>query len=105
MRLPRVRLTVRMMMAAVAVVGVLLWTTLWLGGRVRAYRWMAEYHAAYRWKVALPVTPGSVPRGVDFRGEVISAERDRWHAALAAKYLRAARYPWLSVEHDPPEPR
>jgi hypothetical protein len=26
------------------------------------------------------------------------------HAALARKYEHAARYPWLSVEPDPPEP-
>jgi hypothetical protein len=32
--------------------------------------------------------------------------RDRadHHAAMARKYLRAARYPWLLVEPDPPEP-
>jgi hypothetical protein len=26
------------------------------------------------------------------------------HAALVRKYRRAARYPWLLVEPDPPEP-
>lgn len=26
------------------------------------------------------------------------------HFRLKAKYLRAARYPWLPVQHDPPEP-
>ncbi len=32
--------------------------------------------------------------------------RDRadHHAAMARKYQRAARYPWLMVEPDPPEP-
>jgi hypothetical protein len=32
-----------------------------------------------------------------------AAIRDR-HARLKEKYLRAARYPWLPVEADPPEP-
>jgi hypothetical protein len=104
MSLPRVRFTVRRLMAAVAVFGLIFWTTLWLGKRTRAYQWMAEYHAAHRWTAPMVGPPWTAPRGVDSRGEVISAERDRWHAALAAKYLRAARYPWLSVEPDPPEP-
>jgi hypothetical protein len=34
---------------------------------------------------------------------VNAAIRDR-HARLKEKYLRAARYPWLPVEADPPEP-
>jgi hypothetical protein len=28
----------------------------------------------------------------------------RYHAALVAKYRRAARFPWLPVDPDPPEP-
>jgi hypothetical protein len=31
-------------------------------------------------------------------------ERADHHASLARKYERAARYPWLSVEPDPPDP-
>ena len=29
---------------------------------------------------------------------------EAYHAAMTAKYERAARYPWLPVEPDPPEP-
>lgn len=32
------------------------------------------------------------------------ARRVAYHAAMARKYRRAARYPWLPVEPDPPEP-
>jgi hypothetical protein len=32
------------------------------------------------------------------------SEHDRWASRMAAKYERAARYPWLPVEPDPPEP-
>jgi hypothetical protein len=28
----------------------------------------------------------------------------RWHEAMAEKYGWAARYPWLPVGPDPPEP-
>jgi hypothetical protein len=105
MRMPAVRFTIRRMMVAVAIVGVMLWTTLWLGTRIRAYRWMAQYHAVHRWTVPMAGPPGTAPRGVDSRGEVTSADRNRWHAALEAKYLRAAQYPWLSIEPDPPEPK
>jgi hypothetical protein len=31
-------------------------------------------------------------------------DRADHHASLAYKYERAARYPWLPVEPDPPEP-
>jgi hypothetical protein len=27
-----------------------------------------------------------------------------WHTLLKTKYERAAHYPWLQVESDPPEP-
>jgi hypothetical protein len=31
-------------------------------------------------------------------------DRADHHAAMAAKYLQVARYPWLPVAPDPPEP-
>ena len=31
-------------------------------------------------------------------------QRTRYHRSLVSKYRRAARYPWLPVESDPPEP-
>jgi hypothetical protein len=100
MRLPRFRFTIRRMMIVVAVVAILFWA-IWLGARIHAFRWMAKYHEARRWTQVIDTTS----RGIDSRGEVISSERDRWHAALAAKYDHAARYPWLSVEPDPIEPK
>jgi hypothetical protein len=93
------------MMVAVAIVGVLLWGTLWLRKCILAHRWMADYHAAHRAKYVVPGPPGASPDLVDSRGEVLSVERDLWHAAMWAKYRRAARYPWLSVEPDPPRPK
>ena len=34
----------------------------------------------------------------------VAKARAAHHAALRSKYERAARYPWLPVEPDPPEP-
>jgi hypothetical protein len=30
---------------------------------------------------------------------------EHWRSAMEVKYRRAARYPWLSVEPDPPDPK
>jgi hypothetical protein len=41
-----------------------------------------------------------------FRNQLEDAERRSDHyGALEAKYERAARYPWLPVAPDPPEPK
>jgi hypothetical protein len=37
--------------------------------------------------------------------EALLALEAAHHASLARKYERAARYPWLSLEPDPPEPK
>jgi hypothetical protein len=34
----------------------------------------------------------------------LNAARAVYHTSLARKYERAASYPWLAVEPDPPEP-
>ena len=33
------------------------------------------------------------------------SQRTEYHADMARKYRHAARYPWLPVEPDPPEPK
>lgn len=113
MRWPRVRFTVRRMMIAVAITGVTLGVGLVLHRRAAAYRSRAAYHEA---------------KAVTWMG--VHAENDAWatdtsnperasraqwaveqawaaivyHRNMCDKYLHAARYPWLSVEPDPPEP-
>jgi hypothetical protein len=94
MRLPRLRFTVRRMMVAVAVVGILLGTmTVRRGHSLR----LATYHQ------------GQVKRLYDQYGEAENffgraSGGILWHSELQWKYERAARYPWLPVEPDPPEP-
>jgi hypothetical protein len=48
------------------------------------------------------VAPENVPKVTGGIGRDLRL-RD-YHAAMKAKYVRLARYPWLSVEPDPPEP-
>jgi hypothetical protein len=92
MRLPRFRL--RALMIAVAAVALLL--GLWAGiERRRAdFRRIARYHS-FR-NLGLLVDSRSLTP--------LELRQDEWHHALYLKYQRAARYPWLSVEPDPPEP-
>ncbi len=99
MRWPRVRFTVRRMMVAVAGVAVVLV----LYQRHRTFERLAADHRNAA-MIARPI-------------RIISRQPRRWiwmllpspyherEDELARKYERAARYPWLPVEPDPPEPQ
>ena len=113
MRLPR--MTTRRWMVVVAVIGLL------VGGGVRLKR-RRDYFLSLARSHAQKM-PSSTAEGKALRsrfgstsrmsGEeilLLSRDFDRLrnradhHAALRRKYERAARYPWMSVEPDPPEP-
>lgn len=96
MRFPDFRFTVRRLMVAVAIVGVVL--AIWVGLERRRARFerLFSYHngltgPAYR-RSFDPFRPG-------FR-----TAKGRWHHELSQKYGLAARNPWLPVAPDPPEP-
>ncbi len=95
MRLPRVQLTVREMMFAVAVFALVQWVI------ISMRQWSAIYHQraeAYAWLA----DPRAFSGG---REDLIAlSECERWAKDMEKKYRRAARYPWLSVEPDPPAP-
>jgi hypothetical protein len=84
----RPRFTVRRLMVAVAVAGLLI--AGWIEGERRRVRFLAiaDDHS---W-------------GADSAIGVISREKMAWHETMEGKYERAARYPWLPVPPDPPEP-
>ncbi len=87
MKLPRVRFTVRRMMVAVAVFAVtvsLVSPSIQerLRRRCVEFSFVSYYHAFCR--------DGGDPTG--------------YHAKMQAKYEWAARYPWLPVAPDAPEP-
>jgi hypothetical protein len=103
MRVPRVRFTVRRMMAAVAIVAVLL-------GWIQMRKRWEELRELYEGRCVIHAAHEYLERdgGVDvFSGIGVvkpNAERATYHARMRGKYERAARYPWLTVEPDPPPP-
>jgi hypothetical protein len=88
MRLLRPRFTVRRLMVAVAVVGVVLGIGSDLDRRRRRFLDLRSY---YREKAVIHSECWT---------RIVSM-RDYY---LSRKYERAARYPWLPVAPDPPEP-
>jgi hypothetical protein len=90
MRLPRIRLTVRRLMLAVAVVALVIWL-----GRIYQLRQMYLEKVLDN-KVAL--------RQLDSGISCYTEDHTNWHEAMKQKYEHAARHPWLPVEPDPPYP-
>jgi hypothetical protein len=101
MPLPRVRFTVRRMMVAVAIMALCL--TAWSFWARRDERFLkfaieAMTHAT----LARAYETG---RPFDSRVRApVDPQKAAYHAALVRKYEYAARYPWLPVLPDPPEP-
>lgn len=105
-RPPRPRFTLRRLMAVVAIVAVLLRGGLAGAKMIRLSR---EYRArAAGFAVATP--PSCVRWGSAYgsprwaRWMRLQQRRREYREQIIAKYERAARYPWLPVEPDPPEP-
>ncbi len=99
MRMPRLRFTVPGLMILVAVVGI--------GLRVvYLRRYDSDEAAIYRrlagnWHVSINALY-SENRGAGMARHV--AEMTEYYEVLALKYERAALYPWLPFQPDPPEP-
>ena len=115
MRLPRVRFTVRRMMVAVAVFGLL------FGAGVTRQRWaynrsMVNYHANEERRMRLLLSGGWITEtdeagtrkklrvGRNIEREPVQ-QRLMYHILMGDRYQRAARRPWLAVAPDPPEPK
>ena len=95
MRLPRVRFTVRRMMVAVAIMGIA------FGMIDRHYRFkkMANHHLS-------ELRCLDIEQSLDIkRPSPFFLALVDYHASLSKKYAKAARYPWLLVGPDPPEPK
>jgi hypothetical protein len=119
MRIPRFQFTVRRMMAVVTISGFLAATVkLWRDSDVFAAK-AAAYTASAN--VNAEIVSGAEAIILDLTGSDDPVDRRRkarlegnvircrplqdYYRDLANKYARAARYPWLRVEPDPPEPK
>ena len=90
------RFRIRTLLFAVALAAVLLA----LNDRRVKFEGIAEQHRR-------DAVRGRPVRILSFRPRVgvpILSPRHEWHDAMADKYSRAARYPWLPAGPDPPEP-
>jgi hypothetical protein len=85
-------MTTRRWMVAVAVVGI----ALGMIERHERFRWIAVHHRGE--------VPQHLPRIKPSGMEDKRWRLFEWHESMARKYEHAARYPWLPVEPDPPEP-
>jgi hypothetical protein len=112
MRLSRFRL--RALMAAVAVVGVAMG-----GERMRSRRVFflqrAKFYAGWEWRTkrSLEVATGTFKGPINLCGQQWANLLEKaphyprkidYYTRMRVKYERAARYPWLRIPPDPPEP-
>jgi hypothetical protein len=118
MTLPRVRFTVRRLMVVVAIAAIAVWLPVILTRRAKYHRLAREFDA--KATVARALGPHGVIHAdaVTIRAtnvyvlqrepgsgpfDCLGAHSD-YYAAMKEKYERAARYPFLPVAPDPPEP-
>ena len=92
----RPRCTVRRLMVAVAIVGVVLGVMIERNSRFRKLASLHQAECEKLLKMPIIMFAGSSDDPVMRRLE--------WHYPMKLKYERAARYPWLPAAPDPPEP-
>ena len=110
MKLHRARFTVRRMMVAVAIVGVIVggWIEIAKGRRRARFDELSQEY--YLRMLNCSVITYSGPGGAHFE-ELVKAKEARnakplaYYAEMFRKYRSAARYPWLPVAPDPAEPQ
>jgi hypothetical protein len=86
----RPRFTVRRLMVAVAIFGVLLSVHVWINRRHSDFRHNRDKHV----RIALS----------EYEKEGRKTPKFNHHWEIAGKYARASLRPWLPVAPDPPEP-
>jgi hypothetical protein len=91
------------MMVVVAVVALLLGVVAILRRRTHFQR-LADYHAEAARQLRSSHGSAIHPGGAYVHIPLTPPSLADYHENLAAKYERAARYPWLPIAPDPPEP-
>jgi hypothetical protein len=92
------------MMVVVAVVPLLLGVVAILRRRTHFQR-LADYHADAARQLRSSHGSAIRPSGAYVHIPLTPPSLADYHEDLAGKYQRAAGYPWLPVEPDPPEPK
>jgi hypothetical protein len=100
------RLTLRHLLFLVTLAGLALGLSGWMRRRAE-FSSRTAYHAK-QYRVLLAHLAGA--RGMRRGRGMASPDPSelasvRYHFKMAEKYEHAARYPWLPVEPDPPEPK
>jgi hypothetical protein len=103
MRLPRPRFTVRRLMVVVAILALALTVYAGIERRRARLQRVAQHH--WEKAAANSVVQADANRTI-YRASASLRNRQlaHYHVNLAYKYANAARYPWLPVAPDPPEP-
>jgi hypothetical protein len=128
MRLPRPRFTMRAMMIAVAIIGIVMGAEV-MRRRSKAFRERADFHEGRRisvlsmendcksWEVKLREEFATMvwfldetTRPMELGERIKDLRQDQeelrrmaaWQSRMASKYNHAAAHPWLTVEADPP---
>ena len=93
MPIPRLRCSLRRPMVAVAIIGIVHGVT---SERHKRFRKIEDHHRAEFQKIASRLN--------SWRNDEAFWLRLEWHEPMRLEYERAARYPFLPVPPDPPEP-
>jgi hypothetical protein len=102
MRLPR--FTVRRIMVAVAIVALIIWIHDLMERRSRLLK-LTHIYICEQYLTDLELVHASVA-GPSKAAELDAVRRRiEYNRSMVRKYTRAARYPWLPVEPDPPVPK
>jgi hypothetical protein len=98
--LTRLRITLRTMMAVVAVLAMSLGLFAWMEKRAVRFRALKDHHMVLFRPNHFPV--GKV--GLSTLEEESRRDQAWYHFEMAKRYRAAALRPWLTVAPDPPEP-
>ncbi len=96
MKLPQIRFTVRRMMVLVAIVALIMW------GEIRRARFeRVKLHLEAEWKEMASMCSDGLPSPTP-ESDAAAVAKINYLRTMRPKYDRAARYPWLPVDPDPP---
>jgi hypothetical protein len=85
--------------------GALVAARVWLEDRRHRFYNFSTWHSRQIDRYQTPYFGGGGPRELVREYQAKYGSKIDYHNAMAKKYARAYRQPWLPVEPDPPEPK